>query len=255
MPSRSPSPAPSPTATNVPTLVPSPAAKILSPVSLPVVACADYSQLGLVHPDVPATATATTDASTASALEFYADANLMVLAPRGWACAGWFGSSGQQLWVVPTLPSSVAPSAGIRGAIITTPVVYAAFWTSSTSGCGLVFEVGSTLFDELKPAPAPDNAPCAGGFRSTPWPGEVVHQFSPRQVGFLDPAGTAGAGTVESSGIAVSDRSVQGLVTIAADASSPYPDLWIVSASLPTGTAAGLTDTIVSASPTLRRTD
>ena len=71
-------------------------------VSVPLVGCADDGQVGPQTPPANGTKTVLADRAAAPQLAYYVTANGPgVLAPRGWHCAGIYGSDGASLVVTP----------------------------------------------------------------------------------------------------------------------------------------------------------
>ena len=185
--------------------------------SVPFVGCASDGQMGPVAP--PALQTLQTGmlhvppSQANRFLAYYASTNLGVLAPRGWHCAGVYGSNGAALFVT---PEKRPPETYLRQGIkLTGPAIQLSFAYGDTSGRFEVAGIAGRIFPAahdfvqgvINEGLAPRN-----DFSFTPFPDDRLVRGGPTEVEFETPANRDGLGTY--SLLARSDQPIAGVAIL-----------------------------------------
>jgi hypothetical protein len=190
-------------------------ATLAAAATVPFVSCPSDGQTGpqpaprkpAKMPDVPAAA--------AGKLAYYSSAQLGVLAPRGWHCAGIYGSSGATLIVTPDIrtPTELLSSLSLTGSAVQLSLSY-----GSTSGRFAVAAVAARLFPSKKSfvdRVVAEGIEPQSSFPSGPFPSDVLTRRSATDVEFQTPPNAAGIGT--SSHLAKSGRPIRGVAIMTAN--------------------------------------
>ncbi len=172
------------------------------------------------------------DAAAANALAWYqARYTEGALAPRGWKCFSFYGSSGATLTIAPTGKLD-DQSQAIAG-----PAVVLANDLGGTSGRFTVAKIAARVF--AQPEKTFVDSVIAEGiepksnFPSGPYPTDTLTYKAPTLVEFATPAGKVGLGTAD--GLAVGATPVIGVAKLVASADGP--DLYLLSVRLPAAEA------------------
>ncbi|MGO4871634.1 MAG: hypothetical protein ACLPGW_13655 [Roseiarcus sp.] len=208
---------------------------------VPFVGCASDGQLGPVAAPKGAPKAVALDATTARQLAYYqAKDSFGVLAPRGWKCFFFYGSSGATL--------VVAPSGNLQNALdspLTGPAVVASEDLGGTSGRFAVAKYSARLFPQLEQAfiagVIAEGIEPKENFPSGPYPADKTTYKNPRLVEFETPAGMDGLGT--SDRLQKSSLPITGMAKL--EDTPDGPNLFLVTVRLPVGQAA-LAPAIVS---------
>jgi hypothetical protein len=214
------------------------AAFILSPFAteaaqtVPFVGCASDGQQGPVAAPKGQPKALAIDPAAAKGLAWYqAKYSVGALAPRGWKCFSFYGSSGVTLTIAPTgkLDDMSQPIAG--------PAVVLNDDSGGTSGRFDVAKVAARVFA------VPERAFVASviaegiepkeNFPAGPYPTDKLTYRTPTQVEFATPAGKDGLGA--AAGLGASPLPVVGLAKLAGPADGP--DLYLLAVRLPAAQA------------------
>jgi hypothetical protein len=188
----------------------------LSDVDIPFVGCPADGQAGPLNPPKRTSIQVQIASETAQQLAFYqAELGMGALAPRGWHCRGWYGSSGTVLAVTPQeIPAPYFPPPRIAG-----PVIYIGWNDAQTSGRFEVAITAARLFpkstrDFIERIEAEGIVP-SENFDVKPFPADQLHYLSSRAVEFITPAGKEGLAT--AGALQTSSLPVRGLVALDAE--------------------------------------
>ena len=162
---------------------------------VPFVGCAGDGQTGPVAAPKGAPKSIDVDAATAGQLSFYqAQDSFGVLAPRGWKCFYFYGSSGATL--------VIAPSGNLQNALnapLTGPAVVESQDYGGTSGRFEVAKYSARLFPQLEQAfiasVIAEGIEPKEDFPSGPYPADKTTAKSARLIEFETPANMDGLGT------------------------------------------------------------
>ncbi len=189
----------------------------LPDLDVPFVGCPADGQAGPLNPPRRTSIQVRVASAIAQQLAFYqAERGMGVLAPRGWHCRGWYGSSGSLLAVTPEeIPPPYFPPPRIAG-----PVVYSGWSDAQTSGRFEVAVTAARLFpkstrDFIERIKAEGILPAAN-FDVKPFPADQLRYLSSRAVEFITPAGQEGLAT--TSALQASSLPVRGLVALDSEA-------------------------------------
>jgi hypothetical protein len=189
----------------------------LPEVDIPFVGCPADGQAGPLNPPTRISIQVQIASATAQRLAFYqAEQGMGALAPRGWHCRGWYGSSGTVLAVTPQeIAAPYFPPPRITG-----PVVYIGWSDAQTSGRFQVAITAARLFpkstrDFIERIKAEGIVP-AENFDVKPFPADQLHYLSSRAVEFTTPAGKEGLGT--AGALQAASLPVRGLVALDSEA-------------------------------------
>jgi hypothetical protein len=181
------------------------------------VGCPADGQLGPLEPPNGKPLAVRVESPAARRLAYYqAAVGMGVLAPQGWHCRGWYGSSGYFLAVTPEeIPAPYFPLPRIAG-----PVVYLGGSDAETSGRFTVAVTAARLFpkstrDFVERIKAEGIMP-AKDFDVRPFPADQLHYLSGRALEFITPAGKDGLGTAGL--LQASALPVRGLVALDSEA-------------------------------------
>jgi hypothetical protein len=167
-------------------------------VAVPLVGCGADGQLGPVAAPPDSARLVQLPPAMAERLAFYkAEYAPLTLAPRGWRCAGTYGSDGSVIVVVPTQNTSQT---------LIGPAVLAAASLGATSGREVVAELRAR---SLPGHLSTQNEGATGSV--APYPEDRLVHRSSRVVEFTTPANTIGLGT-ERSGFQPDALPVHGVV-------------------------------------------
>ena len=182
-------------ASNEPLPSTAPPPPVVKEVDIPIVACSIDGQVGPRNSTPqPTSIRRTLPGTLGSRLAAYRGLqgfpNVLVLAPRGWKCLGFYGSNGDTVFIV---PPNVNPSQEGR---FQSPVVEVRVRYGGTSGrsavastAGPLFKIAANFVDEVEANFPTDK------YRRSPWPNEEVSQISDRLLSYTDPPTTEGTGT------------------------------------------------------------
>ena len=213
----------------------------LAAQSVPFVGCPSDGQQGPVAAPKGQPKALAIDAAAATGLAWYqARYSAGVLAPRGWKCFSFYGSSGVTLTIAPSgkLDDASQPIAG--------PAVTLADDLGGTSGRFDVAKVAARVF--AGPEKAFVASVIAEGiepkenFPAGPYPADKLTYKTPTLVAFATPAGKDGLGA--AAGLGASPLPVVGLAKLVGPADGP--DLYLLAVRLPAAQAE-LATTIVGA--------
>jgi len=214
--------------------------------TVPFVGCPSDGQQGPVAAPKGHAKALDIDAAAAKGLAWYqAQYSAGALAPRGWKCFSFYGSSGVTLTIAPSgkLDDTSQPIAG--------PAVTLADDSGGTSGRFDVAKVAARVF--AGPEKAFVDSVIAEGvepkanFPAGSYPADRLTYKTPTLVEFATPAGKDGLGV--AAGLGASPLPVVGLAKLVGAADGP--DLYLLAVRLPAA-QAGLAAAIVSATePTL----
>ena len=165
--------------------------------SVPFVGCAADGQMGPVAAPVLQTGMLNVPPSEANRfLAYYASTNLGVLAPRGWHCAGVYGSNGAALFVT---PEKRPPETYLRQSVkLTGPAIQLSFAYGDTSGRFEVAGIAGRIFPaahDFVQGVINEGLTPRNEFSFTPFPGDRLVRRSPTEVEFETPANRDGLGT------------------------------------------------------------
>ncbi len=208
---------------------------------VPFVGCAGDGQTGPVAAPKGAPKSIDVDAATAGQLAFYqAQDSIGVLAPRGWKCFYFYGSSGATL--------VIAPSGNLQNALnapLTGPAVVESQDYGGTSGRFEVAKYSARLFPQLEQAfiasVIAEGIEPKEDFPSGPYPADKTTAKSARLVEFETPANMDGLGT--SGQLQKSALPIEGMAKL--EDTADGPDFYLLSVRLPANQAA-LAPAIVS---------
>jgi hypothetical protein len=195
---------------------------------VPFVGCASDGQLGPVAAPKGAAKSVAIGAAAASRLAYYQARNSFgVLAPRGWKCFYFYGSSGASLLVA---PSGKLDDPDLR---LAGPAVVMSVDSGGTSGRFLVAKYSARLF------PKEEQAFIAGviaegiepkaNFPFGPYPKDKTTYKNARLLEFETPANADGLGT--SDRLQKSSQPIVGMATLKGSASEP--DFYLLTVRLP----------------------
>ncbi len=208
---------------------------------VPFVGCAGDGQTGPVAAPKGAPKSIDVDAAAARQLAFYqAKDSFGVLAPTGWKCFYFYGSSGATL--------VIAPSGNLQSAIDTPlsgPAVVASLDYGGTSGRFAVAKYSARIFPKEQQAfiaavIAEDIEP-KENFPSGPYPADKTTYKGARVAEFETPANTDGLGT--SDRLQKNSQPIVGMAKL--EDSADGPDFFLLTVRLPAEQAA-LAPAIVS---------
>ncbi|MGD0184272.1 MAG: hypothetical protein ABSC25_03375 [Roseiarcus sp.] len=208
---------------------------------VPFVGCAGDGQTGPVAAPKGAPKSIDVDAATAGQLAFYqAQDSFGVLAPRGWKCFYFYGSSGATL--------VIAPSGNLQNALnapLTGPAVVESQDYGGTSGRFEVAKYSARLFPQLEQAfiasVIAEGIEPKEDFPSGPYPADKTTAKSARLIEFETPANMDGLGT--SGQLQKSALPIEGMAKL--EDTADGPDFYLLSVRLPANQAA-LAPAIVS---------
>ncbi len=220
---------------------PSPFAGAQAAEQVPFVGCPGDGQMGPVAAPKGAPKAVAVDAAAARQLAFYqARDSFGVLAPKGWKCFYFYGSSGARL--------TVAPSGNLQnatGAPLTGPAVVATLDFGGTSGRFEVAKYSARLFPEVQQAfiasVIAEGIEPKENFPSGPYPADKMTYKNARLVEFETPANMDGLGT--SDQLQKNSLPIVGVATLKDSADGP--DFFLLTVRLPANQAA-LAPAIVS---------
>lgn len=137
-----------------------------------------------------------------------------VLAPKGWHCRGWYGSSGAYLVVTPRkLRPPYFPPPKLSG-----PVVFAGIELGDTSGRFDVAVSAARLFPKVArkfiASVKAEGLMSDRQFDVKPFPSDAIHYLSDRAVEFMTPAEHDGLGTT-GGWLMASALPIRGIVALA----------------------------------------
>ena len=185
-------------------------------VEVPFVGCKSDGQMGPKPAPKAREPTQTVAAGVAGSLAYYASEDLGVLAPRGWYCAGLYGSNGDILIVsaTPVRASALLRSnSGLKG-----PAIQLTIRSGETSGRFEVAEIAARLFpskrDFVQRVIDEDIQP-ASDFPFGPYPADIVTRRSDADVEFVTPPHRSGMGT--KSRLAEGGEPIYGLALMTDD--------------------------------------
>ena len=209
--------------------------------TVPFVGCPSDGQQGPVAAPKGQPKALAIEAATATGLAFYqAQYSAGALAPRGWKCFSFYGSSGVTLTIAPggKLDDISQPIAG--------PAVVLADDDGGTSGRFDVAKVAARVFAAPEKAfvasvIAEDVEPKAN-FPAGPYPTDKMTYKTPTLVEFATPAGKTGLGA--AVGLGASPLPVVGVAKLIGAADGP--NLYLLAIRLPAA-QANLAAAIVSA--------
>jgi hypothetical protein len=209
--------------------------------TVPFVGCASDGQQGPVAAPKGQPKAVNVEPAAAAKLAWYqAQYSAGALAPRGWKCFSFYGSSGVTLTIAPSgkLDDTSQPIVG--------PAVTLADDLGGTSGRFDVAKVAARVF--AGPEKAFVDSVIAEGvepkadFPAGPYPADKLTYKTPTLIEFATPAGKDGLGA--AAGLGASPLPVVGLAKLVG--ASDGPDLYLLAARLPTA-QADLAAPIVSA--------
>ena len=209
--------------------------------TVPFVGCPSDGQQGPVAAPKGQAKAVNIDPAAAKGLAWYrAQYSAGALAPRGWKCFSFYGSSGVTLTIAPNgkLDGMSQPIAG--------PAVVLADDSGGTSGRFGVAKVAARVF--AGPEKAFVAAVIAEGiepkenFPAGPYPTDTLTYKTPTLVAFATPAGKDGLGV--AAGLGASPLPVVGLAKLVGPADGP--DCYLLAVRLP-ATQANLAAAIVGA--------
>jgi hypothetical protein len=208
---------------------------------VPFVGCAGDGQTGPVAAPKGAPKAVTVDAATARQLAFYQPADSFgLLAPKGWKCFYFYGSSGATLLV--------APSGNLQNALdtpLTGSAVVATLDLGGTSGRFAVAKYSARLFPQVEQAfiagVIAEGIEPKENFPSGPYPADRTTYKNARLIEFETPANQDGLGT--SDRLQKNSLPIIGMAKL--EDSPDGPDFFLLTVRLPAGQAA-LAPAIVS---------
>lgn len=208
---------------------------------VPFVGCAGDGQTGPVAAPKGVPKAVDIDAAAARQLAFYqAQDSFGVLAPRGWKCFYFYGSSGATL--------VIAPSGNLQNALnapLTGPAVVESQDYGGTSGRFEVAKYSARLFPQLEQAfiasVIAEGIEPKEDFPSGPYPADKTTAKSARLIEFETPANMDGLGT--SGQLQKSALPIEGMAKL--EDTADGPDFYLLSVRLPANQAA-LAPAIVS---------
>lgn len=168
----------------------------ITPTRIAFVGCPEDGQAGPVVPPKRGPIRARMAPRLARQLAYYKAARgYGVLAPKGWHCRGWYGSSGAYLVVTPKkLRPPYFPPPKLSGT-----VVFAGTELGDTSGRFDVAVTAARLFPKVArkfiASVKAEGLVSARRFDVKPFPSDAMHYLSDRAVEFMTPAGHDGLGT------------------------------------------------------------
>ena len=185
------------------------------------VGCPDDGQAGPIAPPKGASILARMDPRAARHLAYYkAYQGYGVLAPKGWHCRGWYGSSGGYLVVTPKrLRPPYFPHPKLTGA-----AVFAGSELGDTSGrfdvavtaARLFPRVAHTFIESIKA----EGLMSDKEFEVKPFPSDAMHYLNDRTVEFMTPAEHVGLGTT-GGWLTASALPIRGIMALALPPSEP----------------------------------
>ncbi|MGD1036454.1 MAG: hypothetical protein ABR878_04520 [Roseiarcus sp.] len=172
-----------------------PFAEAMAAEQVPFVGCAGDGQTGPVAAPAGAPKTVAIDAAAARQLAFYqAKDSFGVLAPRGWKCFYFYGSSGATLIVAPSGNLQSAMDAPLSGS-----AVVATLDIGGTSGRFQVAKYSARLFAKVERAfiagVIAEGIEPQANFPAGPYPADKTTYKNARLVEFETPADRDGLGT------------------------------------------------------------
>ncbi len=179
---------------------------------VPFVGCPTDGQAGPIAPPRGDAISVNLQPAVAQRLAYYqAEQGYGALAPKGWHCRGWYGSSGGSLVVTPQeIPPPYFPTPKITG-----PAVYVSGLVA-TSGRFWIAITAARLFPqsthEFVERIKGEGVLPAKDFDVKPFPSDHLHYLSERAVEFTTPAGQDGLGT--SGMLQASVLPIRGLVAL-----------------------------------------
>jgi hypothetical protein len=211
--------------------------------SVPFVGCAGDGQTGPVAAPKGAAKAVAIDAAAASQLAYYAtDQDLGALAPRGWKCFFFYGSSGAILAIAATDPSKALEAQ----APLTGDAVVLTYDDGGTSGRFDVARYAARLFPQLYQAfiagVIAEGIEPKDSFPAGPYPADKLTYKAQRLVEFVTPANSDGLGT--SSLLKKNAAPISGMAKIVD--SPDGPQLYLLGVRLP-AKQANLAPAIVAA--------
>ncbi|CAM2143952.1 exported protein of unknown function [Pararobbsia alpina] len=179
--------------------------------SVPYVGCASDGQLGF-RPAPPVSKTPQVPAELASRLAWYSVGDIGVLAPRGWQCFGYYGSSGTILLVIADYSRKLGLNSGndVDGQAIELGTSY-----GQTSGRFEAAKIAARLFPDRKAfvdSVAGEGILPREEFDNRPFPHDQVRRLRSDQVSFETPAREDGLGTM--SRLVKSDDPIEGMASM-----------------------------------------
>jgi hypothetical protein len=217
-----------------------PAASATSTV--PFVGCAGDGQTGPVAAPKGAAKAVAIDAAAASQLAYYQSAqDLGALAPKGWKCFYFYGSSGAILAIAATDPSKALEN----GTPLDGDAVVLTYQDGGTSGRFDVARYAARLFPQLYQAfiagVIAEGIEPKESFPAGPYPADKLTYKSQRLVEFVTPANSDGLG--DSGLLAKNASPISGMAKIVD--SDDGPQLYLLSVRL-SAKQANLAPAIVS---------
>jgi hypothetical protein len=200
--------------------------------TVPFVGCASDGQQGPVAAPKGQPKAVNIDATAAKGLAWYqAQYSAGALAPRGWKCFSFYGSSGVTLTIAPSgkLDDPSQPIAG--------PGVTLADDSGGTSGRFDVAKVAARVFAGPEKAfvasVIAEGVEPKANFPAGPYPADKLTYKTPTLVAFATPAGKDGLGA--AAGLGASPLPVVGLAKLVGPADGP--DLYLLAVRLPAAQA------------------
>jgi hypothetical protein len=208
---------------------PASAAAVAITTTVPFVGCASDGQVGPQPAPTGGAKSVTMDANAAAKLAYYVMENGPgVLAPRGWSCAGIYGSDGATLVVAPQpMKPADLMSQGWAGA--GGDAIQASVASGDTSGRFQVAQAVMRLFpghQAFAQTVVDEGVEPASSFPAGPYPSDKMTTRSGELVEFATPANTIGFGTDANTNTRLKPGAdpVQGAVALI----GPTPDLLFV---------------------------
>ncbi len=216
-------------------------------VNVPLVGCPDDGQQGPNPPPANGTKSIVADPAAAAQLAYYVAADTPgVLAPRGWHCAGVYGSNGATLVVAPGpfQASDIAANQSWAGA--SGDAIEARVASGETSGRFEVAHVAARVFpahQAFVQGVIGEGIEPASSFPSGAYAGDKITAKGGEVVEFQTPANAVGLGTDANLNERLTPGAdpVSGAAILVGDA----PDLALAAVRLPAGLRA-LAPTIVA---------
>jgi len=214
--------------------------------SVPFVGCASDGQQGPVAAPKGQAKALDIDPTAAKGLAWYqARYSAGALAPRGWKCFSFYGSSGVTLTIAPSgkLDDTSQPIAG--------PAVVLADDSGGTSGRFEVAKVAARVFAGPEKAfvasVIAEGIEPKANFPAGPYPADKLTYKTPTLVAFATPAGKDGLGA--AAGLGASPLPVVGLAKLVGPADGP--DLYLLAVRLPAAQADLAAAIVAAAEATL----
>jgi hypothetical protein len=210
------------------------AASAMALVSVPLIGCANDGQGGPQSPPSAPTKTVQLNSDLAPKLAYYVSANGPgVLAPRGWSCAGLYGSNGATLVVSPQ-PVSPTDLMNNSWSGATGDAIELRTASGDTSGRFQVAQAIMRVFpahQAFAQSVINEGAESASQFPSGPYPADTLTNRGNEVVAFQTAPNAVGLGTDTNANSQMKPGSdpVQGVAML----TGATPDLLVVAVRLP----------------------